>query len=356
MRTLLQGLAFQSIPPTGTSPVYLAGSFNYSTTPPAYMAAQAYISATNKGNQDFYGELGLEFTVNSAPGITINQLGAFDDQGDGIAGTQSGGGIRVAVFDKTTRTVVPGLDAIIIGNADAYGQNYRFRNIVPVTLPQGTYVIVAKGYNLYEKNGNAGYGGGPYPIGNVVNGALSFGNTAYWGENTASGFSFPNHSATALSPNYLAGSFRYVTSTTSSDNVVTISVKDISGNLAQATAHVIVQDPDGICKPPLKTVSNISEAQDIARTVPDGNNGIMVYPNPTRGEFTVQLSNLKPGKVTLQVLNENGSVIAQRMLSVDGKSRSLIESFNLRQQPSGMYLIRLTTSSSVEVRKVIVQH
>ncbi|TDH18484.1 hypothetical protein EXU57_23075 [Segetibacter sp. 3557_3] len=155
---------------------------------------QAYIAGTNSGNQDFYGELGLEFTVNAADGIIINQLGAFDDQGNGISGTQNGG-IRVAVFNKSTHLPVPGLDVIVSGNADSYRLNYRFKNITPVSLPQGTYVIVAKGYNLYEKNGNADYGGGPYPTGDLGTGAIHFGTTKYWGENTASGFSFPKHSA-----------------------------------------------------------------------------------------------------------------------------------------------------------------
>ncbi len=88
---------------------------------------QAYIATTTTGNQNFGGELGLEFKVNNAAGIIINQLGAFDHQANGITGTQSGG-IRVAIFNKTTKTIVPGLDAIIIGSADSYSGNHRMKN------------------------------------------------------------------------------------------------------------------------------------------------------------------------------------------------------------------------------------
>src|SRR5205823_11316535 len=118
---------------------------------------QAYVANTSTGNQGWQGELGAVFTVNNPAGIIVNQLGAFDHQGNGITGTQSGG-IRVAIFNKNTHAIVPGLDAIIIGGADSYAGNHRMKNITPVNLSQGDYVVVAKGYYAGELDGNAGVG------------------------------------------------------------------------------------------------------------------------------------------------------------------------------------------------------
>src|ERR1051325_856538 len=124
------------------------------------------------GNQDFFGELGLEFRVNAPAGIIIKQLGAFDHQGNGITATINGG-IRVAVFNKATQTIVPGLDAIIIGNADHYTGNHRMKDITPVTLMPGNYAVVAKGYNANELNGNR-LNGTPFPSGDDAGGAISY--------------------------------------------------------------------------------------------------------------------------------------------------------------------------------------
>src|SRR5207302_10759192 len=88
----------------------------------------------------------------------------------------------------------PGLDAIITGNADDYAGNHRMKNITPVSLPPGDYVVVAKGYNGAELNGNSGISGGPYPTGDNDGGSISYGNITYWGSDNPAGFGFPVNS------------------------------------------------------------------------------------------------------------------------------------------------------------------
>lgn len=146
----------------------------------------------------------MEFRVNNAAGILVTQLGAFDHQGNGIAGTQNGG-IRVAVFNKITRTIVAGLDVNISGNADEYTGNHRMKNVNPVVLPPGNYMIVAKGYNQNELNGNVGYG---TPRGGVdsAGGAVTFTGTSAYGP-VNSGFAYPANNDGGPVNRYLAGTF-----------------------------------------------------------------------------------------------------------------------------------------------------
>src|SRR5207302_7626123 len=104
----------------------------------------------------------------------------------------------------------PGLDAIITGNADDYAGNHRMKNITPVNLMPGDYVVVAKGYNASELNGNSGIGGGPYPSGDNGGGAISYNNTSQWGDDNPSGFGFPVNSADLGTPHrFFAGTFNY---------------------------------------------------------------------------------------------------------------------------------------------------
>src|SRR4029077_18204456 len=134
--------------------------------------------------------------------------GAFDDGGNGITGLQSGG-VRVAIFNRNTQTIVPGLDVIISGNADHYTGNHRMKDLAsPVTIPPGDYVIVAKGYHAGERNGNSFQGGGPYPTGDNGGSAITYGNEASYGPDDAFGFSYPGSSVNIGDPHiFLAGTF-----------------------------------------------------------------------------------------------------------------------------------------------------
>ena len=110
-----------------------------------------YSSLTNQGWQNFPNELGLDFNLLSS--LAINSLGAFDHNSDGINGGVNGG-VRVAIFNRDTQTIVPNLDVTISGSDDPLVNNYRVRSIAPVILEAGQYSVVAKGYGPDELNGN----------------------------------------------------------------------------------------------------------------------------------------------------------------------------------------------------------
>ena len=202
-------------------------------------AHQAYISNTNAGNSSFKGELGLVFSVNDPNGIIVNKLSAFDHQGNGISGTQAGG-VRVAIFNISTQSIVPGLDVTITGATDPLVDNYRVRNISPVNFAAGNYALVAKGYDIPELFFNRGLSGPLNAAGDGASGAVSFSNTVYWGNDVAVGYGFPVNTGNAGNPNeYIAGTFTYSLNVS---NSVTVTAIDASGNQSQAIALVAVED------------------------------------------------------------------------------------------------------------------
>jgi hypothetical protein len=239
---------------------------------PSQTNFQAYIATTTTGVQNFGGELGMEFRVSNASGIVVNQLGAFDHQGNGITGTQSGG-IRVAIFNQATKTIVPGLDAIIIGNADAYSGNHRMKNVPAVTLMPGDYMIVAKGYNANELNGNSGVGT-PFAPGDLGNGAISYAATCAYGS-TRLGFAYPTNPDGGPGNRYLAGTFRY-------------------------------SRPSGA----VTTMVGTAEARErrFALTVPQQPMSLGTYPNPATSSFTLNVNNGYTGSMLVQFVGSNGVV------------------------------------------------
>lgn len=206
----------------------------------------AYTGATNTGNQAWNGTLGMDFNVLNAGGIVISQLGAFDHNQNGITGTMAGGSIRVAVFNRNTQTIVPGLDVFIAGSGDPLVNKHRMRSITPVTLAPGQYSIVALGYNSAELNGNIG--SGPSSITNTNGGAISFVNGGRFGPSPSTSFVYPQSLDGGPASRYHAGTFTYALPAIG--NNVVLSVTDIHGNTGTATASVTVLDniaPTIIC-------------------------------------------------------------------------------------------------------------
>jgi hypothetical protein len=298
----------------------------------------------------------MAFKVNRASGIVVKQLGAFDHQGNGITGTQSGG-IRVAVFNKATQSIVPGLDAIIIGNADRYTGNHRMKDITPVTLMPGDYVIVSKGYNAAELNGNSGSAATLYPFGDAGNGAISFTGTGFYGTENPSTFSYPLN---ADVNNYLAGTFVYDVAGTSNSgpgsHIVTISAKDNNGNIGYATATVTVQDPNGVCNQPNAIIAGKTAVTSaVAGVAAMGMQELRVYPNPTTGVFNVLLSNLSGAKLSIEIIDGNGKVVAVKSLTLSSKTQVLTVPFDLGSKASGMYWIKAVSETGVQTAKLLIQ-
>ena len=305
---------------------------------------QAYIATTNQGTQSHTGELGMEFRVSAASvPIVVRQLGAFDHQGDGI----KGGGIRVAIFNKATQQIVPGLDVTITGTSDPIVNNYRIKSVTPVTLGPGDYVIVAKGYNAAELNGNS-YTGSSLAPGDLNFGAISYIGTSRYGFSDAStGLNYPTN-IDGHPYRYQAGTFIYSKLGVSVvTTLVTITAKDVRGNLASANAYVTMQcNQFNIAS--TSTVNRIAEADE--SNAISGN----VYPNPTTGQFTLRLANMKSPKVTVQIFSETGVQVAQKTVNLTGRTASLTIPFDLSNKPAGLYFVKVLSGEGIQTQKIII--
>jgi hypothetical protein len=123
----------------------------------------AYSTDSVSGNQNWAGNLGLDFDVNSP--IIVTQLGTFN-HGQGAFGPNTT--IIVALWarihvgstpndtDPDTAGDLP-LATMAFYHYDpgTLVGNYAFKPLVsPLTLPAGSYTISARGYNNDDLNGN----------------------------------------------------------------------------------------------------------------------------------------------------------------------------------------------------------
>ena len=72
---------------------------------------------------------------------------------------------------------------------------------------------------------------------------------------------------------------------------------------------------------------------------------IDVYPNPTEGEFTIEME-LK-SKAVLKIYDTRGRLV----LDEEFPAGNTLRSYNISDEPKGMYLIQLTTKSGIVQKK-----
>ena len=91
--------------------------------------------------------------------------------------------------------------------------------------------------------------------------------------------------------------------------------------------------------------------EDEALTQEESN--IKLFPNPTDGNFTIQIDNLKDEKVNIEVLDVSGKQIFSR--EYKNVYAPFVSELNLGIAQKGMYLVRIITNKEATIRKVLVQ-
>ena len=90
---------------------------------------------------------------------------------------------------------------------------------------------------------------------------------------------------------------------------------------------------------------------DPADTETDYGNGFRIYPNPTTGTFTLELTgNEKPLAYRTELISSEGRKIGEAEFT--GEKKHL---FSLADQPVGVYFLRVICGNNVKVFKVVRQ-
>jgi hypothetical protein len=78
-----------------------------------------------------------------------------------------------------------------------------------------------------------------------------------------------------------------------------------------------------------------------------------VYPNPTKGTFTLSMEGFKGGaEMSVSTLDGREVMVQELVTEGDG---SLQQQFNLSHQPRGVYLLKITGAREVLVSKIILE-
>ena len=178
---------------------------------PSPEAAAYVVPANTTGNQNYGGTLGMDFSVERT--ISVTALGAFDSGSDGFAQP-----IRVQLWtrnenstpdnfaDDTGLAVLADMTISAASPGQADGGSRFIALPAPLTLPLGTYSIVAWGYGDAELNGNAGGVAGAWTT-NTGSGSITFDGGGRFGAAGA----WPGNLDGGPVNRYAAGTFKFLT-------------------------------------------------------------------------------------------------------------------------------------------------
>lgn len=80
---------------------------------------------------------------------------------------------------------------------------------------------------------------------------------------------------------------------------------------------------------------------------------VMVYPNPSAGQFTVQLNGYSSEKASIVVSNINGQIVLQKEVKLyDGKQNF---SLSIPNNADGVYLLKVASADGVKTLKLVIE-
>ena len=78
----------------------------------------------------------------------------------------------------------------------------------------------------------------------------------------------------------------------------------------------------------------------------------VVYPNPSKGQFTISLEGATQGTYTIEVSNNLGVTIwKSENVMISGSYKTEID---IRPAPTGVYMVLIRNNDNHQVRKVLV--
>jgi PKD repeat protein len=83
------------------------------------------------------------------------------------------------------------------------------------------------------------------------------------------------------------------------------------------------------------------------------NGDVAVYPNPSKGEFTIDMTVLGSSDITVQVENMLGAIVYESNPGTVQGTHS--ENISLGEAPAGMYFVRVLAGKQQLVKKIIIE-
>jgi hypothetical protein len=104
--------------------------------------------------------------------------------------------------------------------------------------------------------------------------------------------------------------------------------------------------------PPTPNIQVVSASLGVNKPAISLTSEVLAYPNPTKGQFTVQLNGTTSSKANIVVTNMVGQIITQKEVKLtDGKQTM---AFNISNQAEGIYLLKVVTPDGVDSTLKIV--
>lgn len=162
----------------------------------------------------------------------------------------------------------------------------------------------------------------------------------------------PTIAATSSAPNEMcAGETQVLTATggvtyqwVASPSGLLMQGASVNVNPTSTTVYTVTGTNAAGCSNKFTLTQNVSECVGLNQ-IAGSLNGVKIYPNPTSGEFTVELSNASVK--TVVVTDVTGRVISSNTSAAD------VVKVNLNNLSSGVYYVKVQSNNAVEVVKVV---
>ena len=147
----------------------------------------------------------------------------------------------------------------------------------------------------------------------------------------------------------------------SSNSPLSITIPN-SAVLGDLTMRISVRQTDFINTVyPTSCMTNVNgEVEDYTLTIEDdvasvedfAFNGFNLYPNPTKGEFTLKLELINTDKVSLQLFDVRGRLIGEK--NYLNTNTNFSEKISFNNAKAGLYLLKITNGNKQTTRKLII--
>ena len=93
-----------------------------------------------------------------------------------------------------------------------------------------------------------------------------------------------------------------------------------------------------------------SESKKLSRNNSEIENNVQIFPNPSSGQVSIQVSDTTPEEVIVEIFDSTG-----QKCNLDLKETKGLIVTDLSQYPKGIYLVKITVENQVEVRRLVIQ-